>query len=99
MRVKCVAYNEVGYVEDTSQDYLNYYPDSVTVEGPSSVMSGEEAMFSCTSNNAHPAPSLIWSLDGQDVTRDADQTNKEEILAEGVPGCDERCRPDQQGGN
>ena len=23
MRVKCVAYNEVGYVEDTSQDYLN----------------------------------------------------------------------------
>merc|ERR1719392_166390 len=86
MRVKCVAYNEVGYVEDTSQDYLNYYPDSVTVEGPSSVMSGEEAKFSCASNTAHPAPSLVWSLDGQDVTRDADQANKEEILGDGVPG-------------
>ena len=46
--------------------------------GPTSVFESEEAVFSCSSDVASSAPSLMWSLDGQDVTRDADQTDKME---------------------
>jgi len=83
VRVKCVAYNEVGYVEDSSQDYLTYNPDSVTLDGPGSVIAGEEAVFSCASENSFPAPSLMWTLDGQDVTRDSQQTDNQELLETG----------------
>jgi len=83
VRVKCVAYNEVGYVEDTSEDYLTYNPDTVTLDGPSSVIAGEEAVFNCASENSFPAPSLMWTLDGQDVTRDAEQSDNQELLESG----------------
>merc|ERR1711892_1434600 len=78
LNVKCVAYNDIGYVEDVSQEHITYHPESVELTGPSSVLASEEATFSCSSDVAYPAPSLMWSLDGQDVTRDADQTNKEQ---------------------
>ena len=35
-------------------------------------------MFSCSSEDSYPAPSLMWSLDGQDVTRNAHQTDDDE---------------------
>ena len=35
-------------------------------------------MFSCSSDVSYPSPSLIWSLDGQGVTRDAQQTDNVE---------------------
>ena len=72
-RVKYVAYNEVGYVQDSTQDDLAYNPDSVTLGDPGSVIAGEEAVFSCPSESSFPAPSLMWTLDGQDVTRDPEQ--------------------------
>merc|ERR1711892_638483 len=78
LNVKCVAYNDIGYVEDVSQEHVTYHPKSVELTGPSSVLASEEATFSCSSNLAYPAPSLMWSLDGQDVTRDADQTDNEQ---------------------
>ena len=68
VRVKYVAYNEAGYVDNSSQVYLAYNPDSVTLEGPGSVIAGEEVVFSCPSENSFPAASLMWTLDGQDVT-------------------------------
>merc|ERR1711892_1147625 len=78
LNVKCVAYNDIGYVEDVSQEHVTYHPESVELTGPSSVLASEEATFSCSSDLAYPAPSLMWSLDGQDVTRDADQTDNEQ---------------------
>ena len=41
-------------------------------------MMSEQAVFSCSSDVSYPAPFLMWSLDGQDVTRDAQQTNNVE---------------------
>merc|ERR1719206_191581 len=83
VRVKCVAFNEVGYVEETSQDYLSYNPDSVTLDGPSTVIAGEEAVFSCASEDAFPAPLLMWTLDSQDVTTDAEQIDNQELVESG----------------
>merc|ERR1711892_1359085 len=78
LNVKCVAYNDIGYVEDVSQEHVTYHPESVELTGPSSVLASEEATFSCSSDLAYPAPSLMWSPDGQDATRDADQTDNEQ---------------------
>ena len=83
VRVRCVAYNEEGYVEDSSQDHLAYNPDSVTLEGPGSVIAGEEAMFSYASENSFHAPSRMCTLDGQDVIRDSEQTHNQELLETG----------------
>ena len=84
-RVKNVAYDEEGSVQEPSQDNLAYYPDSVTREGLGSVVHGEEAVFSWVSENSYLAPSVVWTLDGQDVARDAEHPHNQELL-EQVPG-------------
>merc|ERR1719318_326024 len=78
LNVKCVASNYIGYVEDLSQEYLTYGAEAVHLTGPSSVLASEQAVFSCSSDVSLPAPTLMWSLDGQDVTRDAQQTDNVE---------------------
>merc|ERR1719318_935066 len=78
LNVKCVASNYIGYVEDLSQEYLTYGAESVHLTGPSSVLASEQVVFSCLSDVSFPAPTLMWSLDGQDVTRDAQQTDNVE---------------------
>ena len=40
-------------------------------------------MFSCASENSLHAPSLMCTLDGQDVTRDSEQTHNQELLETG----------------
>ena len=40
-------------------------------------------MFSCASEDAFPAPSLMWTLDSQDVTTDAEQTDNQELVESG----------------
>eukprot|EP00092_Neocalanus_flemingeri_P030516 GFUD01033132.1.p1 GENE.GFUD01033132.1~~GFUD01033132.1.p1 ORF type:complete len:1173 (+),score=394.18 GFUD01033132.1:178-3696(+) len=78
LTVKCVARNFVGYVEDVSHALVTYDPEDLHLTGPTSVLASDEAVFLCSSEVSYPAPFLQWSLDGQDVTRDAEQTDNVE---------------------
>eukprot|EP00092_Neocalanus_flemingeri_P040707 GFUD01044319.1.p1 GENE.GFUD01044319.1~~GFUD01044319.1.p1 ORF type:complete len:1150 (+),score=384.42 GFUD01044319.1:158-3607(+) len=78
LNVKCVARNFVGYVEDVSHALVTYDPEDLHLTGPTSVLASDEAVFLCSSEVSYPATFLQWSLDGQDVTRDAEQTDNVE---------------------
>merc|ERR1711915_1084571 len=75
MRVKCIAENDVGYVEDVSTARLTYAPSMITIEGPSSAKLNEEIVFTCSADASYPAVTLRWLLDYQDVTIDASQSD------------------------
>merc|ERR1711892_867536 len=81
VKVHCIAtIEELGFSKMSEDLVVNVYdhPESVHLTGPTSVFESEEAVFSCNSDVASSAPSLMWSLDGQDVTKDANQTDKME---------------------
>jgi len=51
---------------------------TMQLTGPPTVLAGYEATFKCMTHDSYPEMSLQWTLDGKDVTADADQTDKME---------------------
>lgn len=63
MAVTCLAGNSAGRVSHTLHVHTQYVPESVMIEGPSSMAHDDEDEFVCYTSSSYPAASIMWRME------------------------------------
>merc|ERR1712172_380094 len=81
VEVQCTATNAMGEATTSVATQMQYLPETVEVEGPSDVVRGEEATFSCQTGPAFPKPQIVWTKRiGNTVTEVAEEETEVDIV-------------------
>merc|ERR1711892_666094 len=61
--INCSGENTQGVVSHTRHVHTHYLPKSVAITGPSTVLPGDFAHFTCLTSETFPVPALKWKIE------------------------------------